>query len=80
MNEALQQLEPLVGDWDVTLTHAWFLDSLDTEIRAPRPFVRRRPVARWSLDDIIAPQRRPASSAVAHPAAGTPSGSARFGD
>jgi hypothetical protein len=33
MNEALQQLEPLVGDWEVTLTHAWFLDSLDTEIR-----------------------------------------------
>jgi hypothetical protein len=33
MNAALQRLEPLVGDWDVTLTHAWFLDSLDTEIR-----------------------------------------------
>jgi hypothetical protein len=32
MNAALQRLEPLVGDWDVTLTHAWFLDSLDTEI------------------------------------------------
>jgi len=31
MNE-LMRLEPLVGDWDVTLTHAWFLDSLDTEI------------------------------------------------
>ena len=32
MNDALRQLEPLVGDWDVTLTHAWFLESLDTEI------------------------------------------------
>lgn len=31
MNE-LMRLEPLVGDWDVTLTHAWFLESLDTEI------------------------------------------------
>ena len=31
MNE-LMRLDPLVGDWDVTLTHAWFLDSLDTEI------------------------------------------------
>jgi hypothetical protein len=31
MNE-LMRLEPLVGNWDVTLTHAWFLDSLDTEI------------------------------------------------
>jgi hypothetical protein len=33
MNDALRRLEPLVGEWDVTLTHAWFLDSLDTEIR-----------------------------------------------
>jgi hypothetical protein len=32
MNDALRQLEPLAGDWDVTLTHAWFLDSLETEI------------------------------------------------
>ena len=32
MNEALRRLEGLVGDWDVTLTHAWFLDSLNTEI------------------------------------------------
>jgi len=32
MNEALGRLEGLVGDWEVTLTHAWFLDSLDTEI------------------------------------------------
>jgi hypothetical protein len=31
MNE-LMRLEPLVGNWDVTLTQAWFLDSLDTEI------------------------------------------------
>lgn len=32
MNDALRRLEPLVGEWDLTLTHAWFLDSLDTEI------------------------------------------------
>ncbi len=32
MNEDMRRLEPLVGDWDVTLTHAWFLDSMDTEI------------------------------------------------
>ena len=32
MNDALRRLEQLVGDWDVTLTHAWFLESLDTEI------------------------------------------------
>ena len=29
----MRRLEPMVGEWDVTLTHAWFLDSLDTEIR-----------------------------------------------
>jgi hypothetical protein len=28
----MRQLEPLVGDWDVTMTHAWFLETLDTEI------------------------------------------------
>ena len=32
MNDALRHLEPLVGEWDVTLTHAWFLDSMDTKI------------------------------------------------
>jgi hypothetical protein len=32
MNDSLRRLEPLAGDWDVTLTHAWFLDSMDTEI------------------------------------------------
>jgi hypothetical protein len=33
MNDAMRRLEPMVGDWNVTMTHAWFLDSLDTEIR-----------------------------------------------
>ena len=32
MNEAMRRLESMVGEWDVTLTHAWFLDSLDTKI------------------------------------------------
>jgi hypothetical protein len=32
MNDAMRRLESMVGDWDVTLTHAWFLDTLDTEI------------------------------------------------
>ena len=32
MNDELRRLEPLVGEWDVTLTHAWFLDSMNTEI------------------------------------------------
>jgi hypothetical protein len=32
MNDALRRLQPMVGEWDVTLTHAWFLDTMDTEI------------------------------------------------
>ncbi len=32
MNDAMRRLEGLVGSWDLTLTHAWFLESLDTEI------------------------------------------------
>jgi transcriptional regulator with XRE-family HTH domain len=30
-NEALQRLETLVGDWKLTLTDAWFLESPDVE-------------------------------------------------
>ena len=30
-NPALERLEPLVGTWDVTLTNAWFLESMDVE-------------------------------------------------
>jgi hypothetical protein len=33
MNDAMRRLDSMVGEWDVTMTHAWFLDSLDTEIR-----------------------------------------------
>jgi hypothetical protein len=32
MNDAMRRLDVLVGTWDLTMTHAWFLDSLDTEI------------------------------------------------
>jgi hypothetical protein len=32
MNDDMRRLEPLVGEWDVTMTHAWFLDTMDTEI------------------------------------------------
>jgi hypothetical protein len=38
MNDAMRRLEGLVGDWDVTMTHAWFLDSLDTEIKGSATF------------------------------------------
>ena len=32
-NEALQRLDVLVGDWTMTMTGAWFLDSLDVEVK-----------------------------------------------
>jgi hypothetical protein len=31
-NEALAKLEGLVGDWDLTMTDAWFLESRDVEV------------------------------------------------
>ncbi|HEV8544779.1 MAG TPA: hypothetical protein VGQ64_00670 [Candidatus Limnocylindrales bacterium] len=34
----MRRLEGLVGEWDVTMTHAWFLDSLDTEIKGTATF------------------------------------------
>ena len=38
MNDAMRRLEVLVGEWDVTMTHAWFLDSLETEIHGSASF------------------------------------------
>ena len=32
-NEALTELEGLVGAWDLTMTDAWFLESPDVEVR-----------------------------------------------
>ena len=31
-NEALLQLEGLVGQWKLTMTHAWFLENLDIAV------------------------------------------------
>ena len=31
-NEVLRQLDGLVGDWKLTMTHAWFLDDPDLEV------------------------------------------------
>lgn len=30
-NPALEGLDVLVGEWDLTLTHAWFLESMEVE-------------------------------------------------
>lgn len=32
-NRALQKLDMLLGNWTLTLSNAWFLDSLDTQLR-----------------------------------------------
>ena len=37
-NGQLQALDVLLGDWDVTLSGAWFLDSLETEQRGTATF------------------------------------------
>jgi hypothetical protein len=31
-NEALKELEPLIGEWKLTMTDAWFLDSRDVKV------------------------------------------------
>lgn len=38
MNEAMRQLDGWVGEWDVTMTHAWFLESMDTEVKGTATF------------------------------------------
>ncbi len=30
-NPALEPLDDLIGEWSLTLTNAWFLESLDVE-------------------------------------------------
>ena len=51
MNDAMRRLEGLVGEWDVTMTHAWFLDSLDTEIHGTATFA-------WFADAFLVFERR----------------------
>jgi hypothetical protein len=38
MNDAMLRLDSLVGEWDVTMTNAWFLESLDTEVKGTATF------------------------------------------
>ena len=34
----MRRLEGLVGEWDATMIHAWFPDSLDTEMKSEATF------------------------------------------
>ena len=45
-NPALEGLDELVGTWDLTLTNAWFLESMDVEQHG-------RAVARWLGDGFL---------------------------
>ena len=38
MNDAIRRLEGVVGEWDVTMTHAWFLESMETEVHGSATF------------------------------------------
>jgi hypothetical protein len=51
MNDAMRRLGSLVGEWDVTMTHAWFLESLDTEIHGSATF-------EWFADAFLAMRSR----------------------
>jgi len=37
-NAALAELDALVGDWSMTMSGAWFLDSLETEVHGTATF------------------------------------------
>jgi hypothetical protein len=37
-NEALARLAPLIGSWDLTMSDAWFLDSLDEQVEGNATF------------------------------------------
>ena len=45
-NPALQELDELVGTWELTLTNAWFLESMDVEQHG-------RAVVRWLGDAFL---------------------------
>jgi hypothetical protein len=45
-NPALEPLDDLIGEWSLTLTNAWFLESLDIEQHG-------RASARWLNDAFI---------------------------
>lgn len=32
-NKALSALEPLIGEWEYTMYHCWFLESMDTKVK-----------------------------------------------
>ena len=46
MNDAMRRLDELVGDWDVTMTHAWFLETMETKITGSATF-------RWVADAFL---------------------------
>lgn len=39
-NDALKALQPLIGKWDLTMHHTWFLDSPETKVAGWATFER----------------------------------------
>lgn len=53
-NAAIARFEPLVGKWDLVMTHAWFLDSLDEQVEGWADFEWLHEsfmVFRWGLGE-----------------------------
>ena len=49
-NPAVAELDELVGTWNLTLTNAWFLDSLEVRQHGARPSGgSARRSSRWKL-------------------------------
>ncbi|HWB90144.1 MAG TPA: hypothetical protein VG872_13190 [Acidimicrobiia bacterium] len=53
-NEAIARLEPIIGRWDLMMTNAWFLDSLEERVEGWASFEwldESFIVFRWALGD-----------------------------
>lgn len=58
----LHELDALIGSWDVTMSGAWFLDSLETEIKGSASFEwleNAFVLWKWKLDADEMPEATP---------------------
>ena len=56
-NPVIARMEPLIGRWDLVLTNAWFLDSLDVRVEGWASFDwldESLIVFRWALGEVPA--------------------------
>jgi hypothetical protein len=53
-NSGLKALQPLIGEWDLTLSNAWFLDSMETKVSGHASFERIEDsfvIFRWKVGE-----------------------------